>query len=100
MPDSRTTVFITGASSGLGRGLALHCAKAAATVFAAARREEELAKLAAEAPPGTIVAVHLDVQDSDFFLNALPPPEISSLSLPDLLPTSSTGGSRRSARIE
>ena len=40
------TVFITGASSGLGRGLALHYAKAGAKVFAAARRRDELEKLA------------------------------------------------------
>ena len=42
------TVFITGASSGLGRGLALHYAKEGAKVFAAARRRDELEKLARE----------------------------------------------------
>src|ERR1700682_3186125 len=41
--------FITGASSGLGRGLSLHYARAGATVYAAARRRAELEALAAEA---------------------------------------------------
>lgn len=59
------TVFITGASSGLGRGLSLHYARAGFRVHAAARREEELVALAAEAPPGTIVPLPLDVTDGD-----------------------------------
>ena len=70
MPTPKS-VFITGASSGLGRGLALHFAKAGARVFAAARRKDELAKLAAEAEPGAIVPVPLDVQDIDALVNAV-----------------------------
>ena len=62
------TVFITGASSGLGRGLALHYAKAGAKVFAAARRREELEKLARESE--NIVPVPLDVQDTGALVNA------------------------------
>ncbi len=58
-------VFITGASSGLGRGLALHYARAGSTVHAAARRGDALAKLAAEAAPGRIVPVPLDLADAD-----------------------------------
>jgi NADP-dependent 3-hydroxy acid dehydrogenase YdfG len=65
------TVFITGASGGLGRGLALHFAQEGATVFAAARRKDELAKLAAEAPAGSIVQVPLDVQDTDALVKAI-----------------------------
>ena len=65
------TVFITGASSGLGRGLALHYALNGATVHAAARRQDELANLAAEAPKGTIVPVPLDVQDHDALVAAI-----------------------------
>jgi NADP-dependent 3-hydroxy acid dehydrogenase YdfG len=45
-------VFITGASSGLGRGLALHYANAGSTVFAAARRLPELEALANEVKSG------------------------------------------------
>ena len=63
------TVFITGASSGLGRGLALHYAKAGAKVFAAARRRDELEKLARESE--NIVPVPLDVQDTGALVNAI-----------------------------
>lgn len=61
--------FITGASSGLGRGLALHYARAGATVHAVARRLPELEELAREAAgagaPGRVVPVPLDVADSE-----------------------------------
>jgi len=63
------TVFITGASSGLGRGLALHYAKEGAKVFAAARRRDELEKLARESE--NIVPVPLDVQDTGALVNAI-----------------------------
>src|SRR5256885_15859825 len=65
------SVFITGASSGLGRGLALHYAKEGATVHAAARRGAEIEVLAREAPPGHIVPVVLDVTDAERLLPAL-----------------------------
>src|SRR5262249_28050906 len=57
------SVFVTGASSGMGRGLALHYARLGATVHAAARRKEMLDTLQAEAGEGRIVPVELDVQD-------------------------------------
>jgi NAD(P)-dependent dehydrogenase (short-subunit alcohol dehydrogenase family) len=61
--------FITGASSGLGRGLSLHYARAGATVYAAARRRAELESLAAEAAAagaaGRVVPVVLDVADAE-----------------------------------
>jgi NADP-dependent 3-hydroxy acid dehydrogenase YdfG len=66
MPKS---VFITGSSSGLGRGLALHYAKEGATVHAAARRKDELDKLAKESP--NIIPIQLDVQDTDALVLAL-----------------------------
>jgi|1186.fasta_scaffold100070_2 NADP-dependent 3-hydroxy acid dehydrogenase YdfG len=65
------SVFITGASSGLGRGLSLHYAKAGARVFAAARRKDELQRLAGDAPAGSIVRVPLDVQDSEAVVAAI-----------------------------
>jgi len=65
------SVFITGASSGLGRGLSLHFAKKGDTVFAAARRKQELERLAAEAPAGSIVPVPLDVQDTGALVAAI-----------------------------
>jgi short-subunit dehydrogenase len=57
-------LFITGASSGLGRGLALHYAKRGWTVHAAARRKDELEKLRAEAKDN-IRPIVLDVQDHE-----------------------------------
>ncbi|MCA1829035.1 MAG: SDR family NAD(P)-dependent oxidoreductase [Myxococcales bacterium] len=63
------TVFVTGASGGLGRGLALHYAKEGAKVFAAARRKDELEKLARESE--NVVPVGLDVQDTDALVNAI-----------------------------
>lgn len=61
------TALITGASSGLGRGLALHYAKAGTTVWAAARRTGELASLRdeAKAAGGTVIPLVLDVADAD-----------------------------------
>lgn len=59
--------LITGASSGLGRGLAVWFAKKGTTVYAAARRTAELEKLRDECKdaPGKIVPLALDVSDSD-----------------------------------
>jgi NAD(P)-dependent dehydrogenase (short-subunit alcohol dehydrogenase family) len=69
------TAFITGASSGLGRGLALFYARAGWTVHAAARRGDELAALRAEAvaagAPGLIAPAPLDVTDAPALAAAL-----------------------------
>src|SRR4051794_31420488 len=70
------SVFITGASGGLGRGLALHFAKEGWTVFAAARRKDELKKLESEA--GGIVPVALDVADTDALVAAIRKAEAES----------------------
>ena len=58
--------WITGASSGIGRGLALRLAREGRVVAASARRAGELAALAAEASglPGRIVPLPLDVTDA------------------------------------
>jgi short-subunit dehydrogenase len=68
-----STVLVTGASSGLGRGLALHYARAGATVHALARRKPELDALVAEAAgaPGRILPVPLDVTDSEALVRAI-----------------------------
>lgn len=58
--------WITGASSGIGRGVALEMARRGWTVAVSARREGELEALAAEATgmPGRIIAHACDVTDA------------------------------------
>lgn len=62
MSNSKT-VFITGATAGIGRTTALHLARLGHRVIASGRRPAELARLAAEARdlPGTLDTVELDV---------------------------------------
>jgi short-subunit dehydrogenase len=55
--------FLTGASSGIGRGVALEFARRGTRVVAAARRRDRLDELVAEAPGGRIEACELDVSD-------------------------------------
>jgi NAD(P)-dependent dehydrogenase (short-subunit alcohol dehydrogenase family) len=62
MPDPRS-YFITGTSSGIGRHIALHLAKAGARIFATVRREEDASSLRALGLDG-IVPVRLDVTDA------------------------------------
>ncbi|HEY2029017.1 MAG TPA: SDR family NAD(P)-dependent oxidoreductase [Myxococcales bacterium] len=90
------SVFITGASSGLGRGLALHYAHHGAAVHAVARRKDELEKLAAEAP--TIVPVPLDVQDHDALAAAIRTAEEASGGALDLVIANAGVGQPTSAR--
>jgi short-subunit dehydrogenase len=63
MPTSYRSAFITGASSGLGRGLALWFARNGVQVYAAARRTERLVALREEAAQagGRVEPVALDV---------------------------------------
>jgi short-subunit dehydrogenase len=89
-------VFITGASSGLGRGLALHYARKGATVYAVARRQEELDKLAAEA--AGIVPLPLDVQDHDALVAAIRAAEVASGGALDLVIANAGVGQPTSAR--
>ncbi len=60
-------VWITGASSGIGRGVALEFARRGWTVAASARRESELEALAREASglKGRIIAHPVDVTDAE-----------------------------------
>lgn len=59
--------WITGASSGIGRELALRLAREGCSVAASARRREELESLSADAKglPGKIVPYPLDVTDAE-----------------------------------
>ncbi|HSP78973.1 MAG TPA: SDR family NAD(P)-dependent oxidoreductase, partial [Myxococcaceae bacterium] len=61
------TALVTGASSGMGRGLALWFARKGVKVYAAARRHDNLVALAdqARASGATIEPVELDVADPE-----------------------------------
>ena len=60
-------VWITGASTGIGRALALRLARSGCVVLASARGKKKLGTLVdeAEALSGRIIAVPLDVTDAD-----------------------------------
>lgn len=88
------TVFLTGASSGLGRGLALHYAREGCTVHAAARRGDELRRVAEEArgAPGRVVPIAVDVTDSEALVSAVREAERASGGALDLV-IANAGGS-------
>jgi NADP-dependent 3-hydroxy acid dehydrogenase YdfG len=95
------SIFITGASSGLGRGLALHYAKDGATVHAAARREQEIEILAREAPPGHVIPVFLDVTDPVRLVQAIRDAEAASGGALDLvIANAGTGGPTNARKMD
>jgi short-subunit dehydrogenase len=92
------TVYLTGASSGLGRGLALHYAKEGATVFAVARRAAELQRLREEAPEGRIVPIALDATDSERLVRSIAEAEEASGGALDLVIANAGVGSPTPAK--
>jgi NADP-dependent 3-hydroxy acid dehydrogenase YdfG len=92
------SIFITGASSGLGRGLALHYAKDGATVHAAGRRAQEIEILAREAPPGHVVPVVLDVTDPVRLVQAIRDAESAAGGALDLVIANAGMGAPTNAR--
>jgi NAD(P)-dependent dehydrogenase (short-subunit alcohol dehydrogenase family) len=60
-PTMAQTILLTGASSGIGRDTALALARSGCHVIAAARRMPALEQLRAEAPPGTLTPLELDL---------------------------------------
>src|SRR4051812_3303359 len=97
MPSPKS-VFITGASGGLGRGLALHFAREGARVFAAARRKDELEKLRAESD--NIVPIQLDVQDTDALVNAVHRAEDESGGLEMVIANAGVGNPTSARKID
>lgn len=65
-PSHRKITWITGASSGMGRALALALARQGDWVIASARNEQALSQLAADNPgPGHILTVALDITQGE-----------------------------------
>lgn len=64
-------VWITGASSGIGRAVALEMVRRGFRVAASARRAEELEALAREAAPGVIIPAPCDVTNAEAVLQAV-----------------------------
>lgn len=63
-------VFLTGASSGLGEALARRYASQGSVLGLVARRESELARLAAQLAPATVATYAADVRDADALARA------------------------------
>ncbi len=80
------TALITGASSGIGRGLALGLAEAGANIIIAARRMEKLQSLLEELAEYSIkaIAVSMDVSDKNSVISAFDKAELE-LALPDIV---------------
>lgn len=68
---SERIVWITGASSGIGRAVALEMARDGWRVVVSARRQEELDSLAQEGPDGRITEIAVDVTDPEATLAAV-----------------------------
>jgi len=77
-------VFITGASSGIGAALARHYAAQGARVGLFARRQAELAALAATLPAGAVASYAGDVRDADALARAAAD-FIGRLGVPDVV---------------
>jgi len=68
-------ILITGASSGIGREIAILCSKMGASVYAVARREDKLKELMSEMNStnnGFIVADLLKKEDLDQIIDQIP----------------------------
>ncbi|MEX6723274.1 SDR family NAD(P)-dependent oxidoreductase [Parapedomonas caeni] len=63
MTTAFSSIWIVGASTGIGRATALAFARAGVTVFATARGADKLEALAADAPAGRVVVLPCDCSD-------------------------------------
>ena len=71
MKATQQTVFITGATAGIGRHLALHLARRGFHVIASGRRPDALEKLASEAGDLHLDTLQLDVTDAGSIARAV-----------------------------
>jgi 3-oxoacyl-[acyl-carrier protein] reductase len=96
-----TTVLITGASGGIGRGVALACAEAGWTVWIAARRSAEAAAVAREvtAGGGTGRSVVCDVGDEESVGAALAAVTAEGHDLHGVVHNATSGLSSRSSSL-
>jgi NADP-dependent 3-hydroxy acid dehydrogenase YdfG len=96
------TVFITGASSGIGRALALEYASRGISLALAARRAEELEHVAEEvrARGGSALCLPLDVTDIDAVRAAVTRADAELGSLDMVIANAGIGTTRHSSRLE
>jgi short-subunit dehydrogenase len=96
------TALVTGASSGLGRGLALWLAKNGVRVFASARRMEHLQALAdeARASGATVEPVEMDVARTDETLARIRQLDAECSGLDLVVANAGVGGETHGKRME
>jgi NADP-dependent 3-hydroxy acid dehydrogenase YdfG len=99
---SPKTVLITGASSGIGRFLALELARRGAHVFAAARRESELVSLCSDitANGGRASRAVCDVADAKSAWDLVRTAERELGSLDMVIANAGVGGAQHAARLD
>nr|BDT37011.1 SDR family NAD(P)-dependent oxidoreductase [Myxococcus sp. MH1] len=99
---SYRTALVTGASSGLGRGLALWLARRGLRVFAAGRRVPQLQALAAEAQAAgaTVEPVELDVSRAELLMEKLRELDSECGGLDLVIANAGVGGVTHGKRLE
>ncbi|MFY1830489.1 SDR family NAD(P)-dependent oxidoreductase [Myxococcus fulvus] len=99
---SYRTALVTGASSGLGRGLALWLARRGLRVFAAGRRLPQLRALAAEAQAAgaTVEPVELDVSRAEPLMEKLRELDSECGGLDLVIANAGVGGVTHGKRLE